>query len=43
MARRGRQFGVDDIFGHCRFAWNKLTDQPWHISSIGLRDWAYRS
>src|SRR3954465_9407413 len=23
-------------------SWNKLTDQPWLIMSIGLRDWAHR-
>ena len=22
------------------YAWNRLTDQPWLIMSIGLRDWA---
>ena len=33
----------DNIVDHCCYAWNKLTDQPWHIMSIGLRDWAYRS
>jgi hypothetical protein len=32
----------DDIIDHCCFAWNKLTDQPWRIMSIGLRDWAHR-
>jgi transposase len=32
-----------DILDHCCFAWNKLIDQPWHITSIGLRDWAFRS
>jgi len=26
---------------HCCEAWNKLTDQPWRIMSIGLRDWAH--
>jgi transposase len=31
-----------DILDHCCSAWNKLTDQPWRIMSIGLRDWAYR-
>ena len=31
-----------DILDHCCAAWNKLTDQPWHIMSIGLRDWAHR-
>jgi transposase len=29
-----------DILDHCCAAWNKLTDQPWTIMSIGLRDWA---
>ena len=24
-------------------AWNKLTDQPWRIMSIGMRHWAYAS
>ena len=33
----------DDLLDHCCDAWNKLTDQPWPIMSIGLRDWAYRS
>ena len=31
-----------DILDHCCEAWNKLTDRPWLIMSIGLRDWAYR-
>jgi transposase len=31
----------DDIVDHCCHAWNKLTDQPWRIMSIGLRDWAH--
>jgi hypothetical protein len=22
-------------------AWNRLIDQPWHIMSIVLRDWAH--
>ena len=30
----------DAIVDHCCDAWNKLTDQPWLIMSIGLRDWA---
>jgi hypothetical protein len=30
------------IVDHCCEAWNKLTDQPWRIMSIGMRDWAYR-
>jgi transposase len=33
----------DDIVGHCCEAWNKLTDQPWTIISIGLRAWAHQS
>ena len=32
----------DDILEQCCYAWNKLTDQPWTIMSIGLRDWAHR-
>ena len=31
----------DDILDHCCFAWNRLTDQPWRIMSIGLRQWAH--
>jgi hypothetical protein len=31
----------DDIVDHCCEAWNKLTDQPWKIMSIGLRKWAH--
>ena len=31
-----------DVLDHCCTAWNKLTDQPWRIMSIGLRDWAHR-
>lgn len=30
----------DDIVAHCCTAWNKLTDEPWRIRSIGNRDWA---
>jgi hypothetical protein len=30
-----------DILDHCCFAWNSLVDQPWRITSIGLRDWAH--
>jgi hypothetical protein len=26
-----------DILDHCCEAWNKLTDRPWLIMSIGLR------
>jgi hypothetical protein len=29
------------IFDHCCEAWNKLVDQPWHIMSIGFRQWAH--
>ena len=32
----------DNIVDHCCYAWNKLIDQPWHIISIGMRDWAHR-
>ncbi len=31
----------EDIVAHCCNAWNELTDQPWRIMSIGLRDWAH--
>ncbi len=31
-----------DILDHCCAAWNKLTDQPWTIMSIGLREWAHQ-
>ncbi len=31
----------DDILDHCCKAWNKLTDQPWRIMSIGMRNWAH--
>jgi transposase len=31
----------DDILDHCCFAWNTLTDQPWRIMSLGLRQWAH--
>ena len=33
----------DDIVDRCCEAWNRLTDQPWKIMSIGLRDWAHQS
>jgi transposase len=33
----------EDILDHCCAAWNKLTDQPWRIMSIGLRGWAHGS
>ena len=32
-----------DILDHCCYAWNRLIDQPWHITSFALRDWAHRS
>ena len=32
----------DAILEHCCEAWNKLTDQPWRIMSISMRDWAHR-
>ena len=32
-----------DILDHCCAAWNRLTDQPWRIMSLGLREWAHRS
>ena len=28
----------EPIVDHCCHAWNRLTDQPWRIMSIGLRD-----
>jgi hypothetical protein len=30
-----------EVLDHCCAAWNKLTEQPWHIMSIGLRNWAH--
>lgn len=30
-----------EILDYCCAAWNKFTDQPWRIMSIGLRDWAH--
>ena len=33
----------DNVVDHCCHAWNKLTDQPWHIMSIGLRQWGHGS
>jgi hypothetical protein len=30
----------DDIVEHCCHHWNRLTEQPWRIMSIGLREWA---
>lgn len=32
----------DQIVALCCDAWNKLTDQPWKIISIGHRNWAHR-
>jgi len=31
----------ENIVDHCCFAWNCLTDQPWHIMTLGLREWAH--
>jgi transposase len=31
----------DDLVDHCCAAWKNLSDQPWRIMSIGLRDWAH--
>jgi hypothetical protein len=31
-----------DILDHCCAAWDNLTDQPWRIMSLGLRDWAHK-
>lgn len=31
----------DNLLDHCCSAWNKLTEQPWTIMSLGLRDWAH--
>jgi transposase len=31
-----------DVLDHCCDAWKRLTDQPWLVMSIGLRDWAHR-
>jgi hypothetical protein len=42
LSNRVFQF-YGDIVDHCRFAWNRLVDQPWTIMSIGLRNWAHRS
>ncbi len=30
-----------DSLDHCCAAWNRLTDQPWRIMSLGLRKWAH--
>ena len=32
----------DTIVAHCCHAWNRLIDQPWRTTSIGLREWAHR-
>ncbi len=32
----------DDIVALCCDAWNNLTDRPWKIMSIGMREWAHR-
>ena len=47
---QGKGAGLDriftsytDILDHCCAAWNRLTDQPWRIMSLGLREWAHRS
>ena len=32
----------ENILDHCCDAWNRLVDQPWTITSIGLRQWAHR-
>jgi putative transposase len=29
---------LEDILGHCYFAWNKLIAMPWKIISIGIED-----
>jgi hypothetical protein len=31
----------DDIGYHCCHHWNRPTDQPWRIMSIGLREGAH--
>jgi putative transposase len=33
--------GYEDILALCCDAWNLLTNRPWKIMSIGLRDWAH--
>ncbi len=33
---------ADDLVDHCCEAWNKLEAQPWHIMSIGIREWIRR-
>jgi len=31
----------DELLDHCCESWNKLTDQPWRIMSLGLCQWAH--
>ena len=31
----------DDSLDHCCFAWNRLVDQPWRVTTIGRRQWAH--
>jgi len=31
----------ENLVDQCCAAWNKLTDAPWTIMSLGLRDWAH--
>jgi hypothetical protein len=31
----------NDIVDIACHAWNQLVDQPWHIFSTGLRNWAH--
>lgn len=31
------------IVEHCCEAWNRLTEQPWRITSTGLRNWTHGS
>ena len=31
----------NDIVDHCCNAWNRLTDSPSRITSIGMRDWVH--
>ena len=33
----------DDIVAICCEAWKKLVERPWHIQTIGMREWAHRS
>jgi hypothetical protein len=32
----------NNLVDHCCDAWNKLVDQPWRITSLGLRQWAHQ-